>query len=112
MGFAVDEQLEELCSLPVIIKPMDQTLLTNVSFTERELEVLHLKAKRRTNAEIAEQLFLSITPVKWYVRQIYNKLGVNNRSQAVAVAQQLGLLDKKPEKAKRPSPPPPASPRP
>lgn len=63
------------------------------SLTERELEVLNLKARRRTNAEIGEQLFISITTVKWYVRQIYNKLGVNNRSEATAAARQLGLLD-------------------
>lgn len=74
--------------------------LADVSLTERELEVLHLKAKRRTNAEIAGQLFISITTVKWHVRQIYNKLGANNRAEAVASARQLGLLDQKPEQTK------------
>jgi len=76
-------------------------VLADVALTERELEVLQLKAKRRTNAEIAEQLFISITTVKWHVRQIYNKLGATNRAEAVASARQLGLLDHKPEQKKR-----------
>ncbi len=70
-------------------------LISQVKLTERELEVLQLKARRRTNAEISEQLFISITTVKWHVRQIYNKLGVNNRSEAVAAARQFGLLEKR-----------------
>ncbi|MFN2135498.1 MAG: ATP-binding protein, partial [Candidatus Promineifilaceae bacterium] len=69
--------------------------LGDVSLTERELEVLRLKARRRTNAEIAEQLILSLTTVKWYVRQIYNKLGVRNRAEAVEAARQLGMLDQR-----------------
>ncbi|HSG26673.1 MAG TPA: tetratricopeptide repeat protein [Anaerolineales bacterium] len=67
----------------------------DVSLTERQLEVLRLKANRHTNAEIAEQLVISITTVKWHVRQIYNQLGTNTRAEMVAVARQSGLLDKK-----------------
>jgi len=77
-------------------------VLADISLTERELEVLRLKARRRTNAEIAEQLYISLTTVKWHVRQIYNKLGANNRTEAVASARQLGLLAQKAEKTKRP----------
>jgi predicted ATPase/DNA-binding CsgD family transcriptional regulator len=77
-------------------------VLSDVSLTERELEVLKLKARRRTNAEIAESLFISITTVKWHVRQIYNKLGVNNRAEAVASARQLGLLDQRTKHPERP----------
>ncbi|MBE2225681.1 MAG: helix-turn-helix transcriptional regulator, partial [Anaerolineae bacterium] len=66
--------------------PAWQPVLEDISLTERELEILRLKAKRRTNAEIADQLLISLTTVKWYVRQIYNKLGVNNRAELVAAA--------------------------
>ena len=66
-----------------------------LSLTDRQLEILQLKARRFTNAEIAEQLVISITTVKWHVRQIYNKFGVNNRSEAVAFARQAGLLEQK-----------------
>jgi len=82
--------------------PTWHTVLEDVSLTERELEILRLKAQRRTNAEIADQLFISLTTVKWYVRQIYNKLGVNNRTELIAAAKQYDLLEPPPDKPKRP----------
>ena len=60
---------------------------------ERELEILALFAEQRTNQEIADALFLSLNTVKWYARQIYGKLAVTNRQEAVERASQLGLLD-------------------
>jgi LuxR family maltose regulon positive regulatory protein len=60
--------------------------------TERELEVLELIADGLTNQEIASRLFLSLNTVKVHTRNIYGKLGVNHRTQAVARAQHLGLL--------------------
>ena len=74
--------------------------LRDVDLTARQLEVLRLKADRRTNAEIAEKLVITVTTVKWHVRQIYNKLGANNRAEAVASARQLGLLEKRSERRK------------
>ena len=59
---------------------------------KRELEILALFAEQRTNQEIADALFLSLNTVKWYARQIYGKLGVSNRREAVLRARQLGLL--------------------
>jgi predicted ATPase/DNA-binding CsgD family transcriptional regulator len=70
--------------------------------TDRQLEVLHLKAGRHTNAEIAEQLVISITTVKWHIRQIYNKLGANNRAEAISIARQAGLLQQKQLPPKQP----------
>ena len=61
--------------------------------TGRELDVLRLKAQNRSNQEIADELVLALSTVKWYVRQIYGKLGVGNRRQAVARAQALGLIE-------------------
>jgi predicted ATPase/DNA-binding CsgD family transcriptional regulator len=60
--------------------------------TEREQDVLDLLLLGKTNREIAETLFLSINTVKWYNRQIYTKLGVENRNQAVKRSQELGLV--------------------
>jgi LuxR family maltose regulon positive regulatory protein len=60
--------------------------------SERELEVLQLIAKGLTNPEIAARLFLSLNTVKVHTRNIYGKLGVNNRTQAVARARALGIL--------------------
>jgi DNA-binding CsgD family transcriptional regulator len=58
----------------------------------RELEILSYLAENRSNREIADALVLSLNTVKWYARQIYGKLGVANRRQAVARARVLGLL--------------------
>jgi LuxR family maltose regulon positive regulatory protein len=60
--------------------------------SERELEVLQLIAKGLTNPEIAARLFISLNTVKGHARNIYGKLNVHSRTQAVARAQTLGLL--------------------
>ena len=58
----------------------------------RELEVLPLIAEGLTNHEIAARLYLSLHTVKAHARNIYAKLGVNSRTQAVARARALGYL--------------------
>jgi DNA-binding CsgD family transcriptional regulator len=60
--------------------------------TTRELEILSHLEEDRSNHEIADKLVLSLNTVKWYNRQIYGKLGVRNRRQAVLRARELGLL--------------------
>ncbi len=60
--------------------------------SDRELEVLDLLAKGLTNAEIAQQLVVSLPTVKSHTRSIYGKLGVHSRKQAVAQARDLGIL--------------------
>lgn len=50
----------------------------------RETEVLQLICRGLSNLEIADQLFVSVNSVKTYVRQIYQKIGVARRAQAVA----------------------------
>lgn len=61
--------------------------------SERELEVLHLLAEGMSNREIAQALFLAPETVKWYTKQIYSKLGVHSRTQAVARGRDLALLN-------------------
>jgi LuxR family maltose regulon positive regulatory protein len=60
--------------------------------SERELEVLQLIAEGLTNPEIASRLFLALNTVKAHSRNIYGKLGVHSRTQAVARARALGIL--------------------
>jgi LuxR family maltose regulon positive regulatory protein len=60
--------------------------------SERELEVLQLIAEGLTNQEIATRLYLSLNTVKVHSRTIYGKLGVHNRTQAVAKARALGVM--------------------
>ncbi len=60
--------------------------------SEREQDVLQLIAEGLSNREIASQLFISLSTVKGHTSNIFGKLGVNNRTQAVARARSLGLL--------------------
>jgi LuxR family maltose regulon positive regulatory protein len=60
--------------------------------SERELELLQLIAEGLTNQEIASRLYLSLNTVKAHTRNIYGKLGVNNRTQASARGRALGIL--------------------
>jgi DNA-binding CsgD family transcriptional regulator len=62
------------------------------SLTRRELTVLRLVAEGLSNAEVAEQLFVSPETVKAYLRAVRIKLGVHNRTAAVAVARRSGML--------------------
>jgi LuxR family maltose regulon positive regulatory protein len=60
--------------------------------SQRELEVLQLVAQGLSNREISERLFLALDTVKGHNRRIYGKLQVQRRTEAVARARELGLL--------------------
>ncbi len=62
------------------------------SLTPRELEVLQLIAQGLSNQEIAGHLFLSLNTVKTHVSNVFAKLDVQRRTQAIQKAKQLGLL--------------------
>lgn len=62
------------------------------ALSQREVDVLNLLAIGMTNQEIAGQLYISLRTVKFHTGNIFSKLGVTNRTQAVARARQLGLL--------------------
>jgi len=60
--------------------------------SERELDILRLIATGRTNQEIAEILVIAVSTVKSHINNLYAKLGTNRRTQAIAIARDLGLL--------------------
>jgi len=62
------------------------------SLSAREVEVMRYLPTRLTNAEIAEELFVSLNTVKTYLKSIYTKLGVNTRREAIEKAEELGLV--------------------
>ena len=64
----------------------------NQRLTPREREVLELVAKGRSNKEIAAELKISERTVKFHVTAIFNKLGADNRAQAVAIAAERHLV--------------------
>ncbi|MEV4736330.1 MULTISPECIES: response regulator transcription factor [unclassified Microbacterium] len=60
--------------------------------TPRELEVLRLVAAGRSNPEIARDLFIGEATVKTHLLHVFEKLGVSDRTRAVTLALELGLL--------------------
>ena len=73
------------------IEPATEASLSG-GLTNREHDILILLGKRLTNKEIAQQLYVSPITVKTHTVNIYRKLKVHKRRQAVARAIQLGLL--------------------
>jgi DNA-binding NarL/FixJ family response regulator len=65
------------------------------TLTERELEVLRLMAQGQMNKEIAAALVISERTVKFHVSAILSKLGAGNRTEAVTLAAQQGLIELK-----------------
>jgi DNA-binding NarL/FixJ family response regulator len=61
--------------------------------TKREKEMMHLLVDGLSNKAIAEKLFISENTVKYHIRNILQKLGVQNRTEAVGLAIRKGLLD-------------------
>ncbi len=72
-------------------KPVDHPVLIE-PLTERELEVLRMIVEGYSNQEIAEKLIITLGTVKAHVSNIYGKLDVRSRAQAIKKAEQLHLL--------------------
>jgi WD40 repeat protein/DNA-binding CsgD family transcriptional regulator/tRNA A-37 threonylcarbamoyl transferase component Bud32 len=82
---------EALAAAELPLAIVEQPLIEPL--TDRELDVLRLMAEGLSHGEIAQKLVLAVTTVKWYAQEIYGKLGVSSRRQAVVVGQRLGLLE-------------------
>jgi DNA-binding NarL/FixJ family response regulator len=63
------------------------------ALTERELDVLRLMARGRSNSDIAGELFLSEATVKTHITRVFAKLGLHDRAQAVVLAYETGLIE-------------------
>ena len=85
-AFLQDGTVPERAGLSMAAHPLLDPL------SQRELEVLRLMVGGSSNQEIAEALVLSINTVKRHVSNIFSKLGVKNRVQAVARARVLAQL--------------------
>lgn len=79
-------------SAALSLEPSDAQAPFAESLTKRELEVLALVAEGLTNREIAQKLIITPGTAKVHISNIYGKLSVKRRVQAVAKAQELGIL--------------------
>lgn len=66
--------------------------LEKLSISKRELEVLELMANGLSNHEIAEKLFVSLSTIKTHSRNIFDKMGVARRTQAIDMAKKLKII--------------------
>ncbi len=81
----VDQILQHIPQLEENEQPLIDPL------SAQELKILNLIVAGKSNREISEELFITIGTAKWHVHNILQKLGVNNRPQAIARAHELGL---------------------
>jgi DNA-binding CsgD family transcriptional regulator len=76
---------------PVPVSLLPSTALAE-PLTERELAVLRLIADGCSNREISDRLIISLGTTKWYVSQIFGKLGVHSRTQVILRARAISIL--------------------
>ena len=71
---------------------INQDELRKLNLSKRELEVLQLMAEGLSNQEIAERLFVSLNTIKTHTAQIFEKMEVKRRTQAVDMAKRLSII--------------------
>ena len=88
----VDQLLDDAQAEPGLHRPSNLEQLFVEQLSKRELEILQHVAEGLSNKEIAERLFLSVGTVKAHLHNIYGKLGVSGRTQAIAQAREVNLI--------------------
>lgn len=71
---------------------INENELQKLSLSTREYEVLQLLAQGYSNAEIAERLFLSLSTIKTHVSNLFVKMDVKSRTQAIEKAKRLNII--------------------
>ncbi|CAN5731468.1 response regulator transcription factor [soil metagenome] len=71
---------------------LNETALANTAISTRELDVLQLMGQGLSNQEIADALFVSVNTVKTHAANLFFKLDVPRRTQAVARAKELSII--------------------
>lgn len=79
----------------VLVTPdfhLDQSVLERLGISKREHEVLELMVQGLSNQEIADKLFVSVNTIKTHSSNLFQKLGVSRRTQAIQRAKELRLI--------------------
>ena len=71
---------------------LDKSLVSQLQISRRELEILGLLAQGHSNQEIAAKLFVSLSTVKTHIQNLFEKMEVKRRLQAVEKAKRLNLI--------------------
>lgn len=71
---------------------LDTSLISQLELSKRKLEILSLLAQGHSNQEIAAKLFVSLSTVKTHLQNLFEKLDVKRRTQAVEKAKRLNLI--------------------
>lgn len=71
---------------------LNTSLISQLELSKRELEILSLLAQGHSNQEIAAKLFISLSTVKTHIQNLFEKLDVKRRIQAVEKAKRLNLI--------------------
>jgi len=71
---------------------LNTSLISQLEINKRELEILALMAQGHSNQEIAAKLFISLSTVKTHIQNLFEKLDVKRRTQAVEKAKRLNLI--------------------
>ena len=71
---------------------LNKSLITKLELSNRELEILGLMAEGNSNQEIADRIFVSVSTVKTHNQNLFEKLEVKRRTQAVEKAKRLNLI--------------------
>lgn len=97
-GIALTRKLQHKSTVPNpgvekdAVFALDEQARLRLNITPRELEVLVLIAQGMSNQEIASHLFLSLNTVKTHTSNVFSKLDVQRRTQAIQKAKELGML--------------------
>tara|TARA_B100000508_G_C11440782_1_gene268668 strand:+ start:595 stop:969 length:375 start_codon:yes stop_codon:yes gene_type:complete len=75
-----------------IVFSINQARLNQLKLSPREHQILSLLLKGYSNAEIAEELFLSLSTTKTHVSNLYSKMHVKSRFQVIALAKKMNIL--------------------
>jgi two-component system, NarL family, response regulator LiaR len=91
-GYKITRRTSVLVVPATTNKQINDRSLKEIGISKRELEVLQLMSLGLSNQEVADKLFVSLNTVKTHTSNLFIKLEVKRRTQAIQKAKELGLL--------------------
>lgn len=91
-GLKWNQRQPEKSPMPATLSHSGTTIPEELGITPRELEVLEQMAQGKSNQEIADSLFVSLNTVKTHLSNLFSKLGVKRRTQAIQKAKSMGII--------------------